>query len=378
MLQGEVLGHVALVAQAQDLAQPVGPDLERAVPIVGPSGRLGEARVVVGHERREHGVGGLAVANTRQAQRLHEAVLQGAVRALDAALRLARVGAQDLDVEFGQGAAELGHPVRVLVGSGHAEHRVLVGVEGDWAAMGFQVALERLEVGERRLRGHEARLQDRARGVVDEDQQRAGRRAVLEPAMLRAVDLDELAEPLASKTGLMEAAPLGSREPQLGLDHPLPKRLPGHLQPVPLGERFGRERGTEVGVALADQDQRVVPPRGVDAVVGRPTARPVPDRGGALGPVPRQEPEQLTPAQTQQAASRIDAQAARRPPGPAPRSAAARARSSPPIPCPSSTPRPKERGSDASAWQAGVSLALRLQPHARRGQFMMYDGTSCC
>ena len=40
---------------------------------------------------------------------LHQAILKRAVHAFDAALGLTRVGADDLDVQLGQGTTELGH-----------------------------------------------------------------------------------------------------------------------------------------------------------------------------------------------------------------------------------------------------------------------------
>src|SRR4051795_9906203 len=106
---------------------------------------------------------------------------------------------QDLDVQLGQGPAELGHALAALgLPPGDAEHRVLVGVEGDRAAMRFEVALQGLEVGKGAFRGHEAQLQQPAGRVVDEDERRARVRPILEPAMLAAVDLHQLAQGFAA------------------------------------------------------------------------------------------------------------------------------------------------------------------------------------
>ena len=99
---------------------------------------------------------------------------------------------------------------------GDAEHRVLVGVEGDRAAMGLEIALQGLEIGKGTLRRHEAQLHQPAARIVDEDQQRARVRPILEPAMLAAVDLHELAQGLAAQPWLMEAPALLAREPQAG------------------------------------------------------------------------------------------------------------------------------------------------------------------
>ena len=56
-------------------------------------------------------------------------------RTSHAALRLAGVRAQDLDVEFTQGASELGHALTAGSLAVHAEDGVLVGVERDRAAV---------------------------------------------------------------------------------------------------------------------------------------------------------------------------------------------------------------------------------------------------
>src|SRR5690349_24466561 len=157
-----------------------------------------------------------------QPQLLHQTVLKGPVDPLDTALRLARAGAQDLDAQLGQRPAELGHALAALgLLPGYPEHRMLVGVEGDGAAVGLEVAPQGLEVGERALRRHEAQLHEPAGRVVDEDQQGARVGAILEPAVLAAVDLDEFAQGLAAQPGLVEAPALLAGEPQAGADHPL-------------------------------------------------------------------------------------------------------------------------------------------------------------
>ena len=105
--------------------------------------------------------------------------------------------------------AELGHALAALgVLPGHAEHRVLVAVEGDRAAMGLEIALQGLEVGEGALRRHEAQLHQPAGRIVDEDEQGARVGAILEPAVLAAVDLHQLAQGLAAQPRLVEAPAL--------------------------------------------------------------------------------------------------------------------------------------------------------------------------
>src|ERR1700758_4387622 len=80
---------------------------------------LAEAGVVIGQETRQQLVSGGDRADTLKAKLLDQAILQGFVGALDTApcssqgqaLRLRRVGAQNVDVERVQRAPELGHAV---------------------------------------------------------------------------------------------------------------------------------------------------------------------------------------------------------------------------------------------------------------------------
>jgi hypothetical protein len=105
-----------------------------------------------------------------------------------------------------------------------------------------QIPLQRTEVGVRVLAGHEAQLHELACGVIDEDRQRTGIATLLEPAMIAPIDLDDLTVALASKSGLVKAPALLTRQPQPILDHPCPQRLAAYLD-VMLGEQdFGCQR----------------------------------------------------------------------------------------------------------------------------------------
>ena len=112
------------------------------------SGRnLGEPLVEVGHEDRQERVGRLDVRYAGEAQFLHAAILQRPIDPFDPAFGLTRIGAQDLDVEFRQGTAELGHAATCLgILLGDTKHRMLVGIECDGTAVCLQIELERLEV----------------------------------------------------------------------------------------------------------------------------------------------------------------------------------------------------------------------------------------
>jgi hypothetical protein len=137
-------------------------------------------------------------------------------------LALAGIGAKDLDVELRQSTAELS----LAISAGgilpqYPEDRMLVGIECDWPAMVLQIAL-------RALGCHKAKLHQPAGGVIDEHQKRAGRRPIFEPAMVRTVDLDQLADMFTTMSRLLDAFALRPRQPNPGLPHPAAQRLSRH------------------------------------------------------------------------------------------------------------------------------------------------------
>ena len=121
-----------------------------------------------------------------------------------------------------QRTPELGHPIAadsaLMV---DAKDPVLVAVESDRLAPGLQIGAGGMEIGECRLALDELQVHQPAGRVVDEDEQRTLRAAVLEPPMLAAVDLHQFADAVATMPRLVDAlSPLLAIEPQPGLDHP--------------------------------------------------------------------------------------------------------------------------------------------------------------
>src|ERR1700736_955387 len=134
------------------------------------------------------------------------------------------------------------------------------------------VFLERSEVGVGALAWHEAKLHQLAGRVVDEHEECAGLAAVLEPAVIAAVDLDKLSVALAAQTGLVEASTLLARLPEAFLQHPCPQGLAAYLD-VMLGEQnFNRQRRSEVRIPGPDQLEHVLANTGAQAMVRRLTA----------------------------------------------------------------------------------------------------------
>src|SRR5919112_1921866 len=112
-------------------------------------GRSGELAVVALKKARQKRIGGFKVADARQPQLLDQPVLQGRMSAFHPPFGLAGVGAQDLDVEVRQGAAELGDAVAACgLLLADPEDRMLVGVECDRFAVCLQIAPEDLKVRE--------------------------------------------------------------------------------------------------------------------------------------------------------------------------------------------------------------------------------------
>jgi hypothetical protein len=137
-------------------------------------------------------------------QALDHPILQRAKRAFDASLRLRAVSANDVDVQCQQRAAELGHSVTAgSVLAVHPEDAVLVAVERHRLAVLLQVGAGRLEIIKRRFRGDEPQLHQPARRIIHKSQQCARRAALLEPGVLRTVDLHQFAQAIAPPARLM-------------------------------------------------------------------------------------------------------------------------------------------------------------------------------
>jgi hypothetical protein len=79
-----------------------------------------------------------------------------------------------------------------------------VRIERHRTAMVSEITVQRFEVRVGALAGHESQLHELAGGVVDEHQQGAGIAALLKPAMVTPIDLDQFAVTLAPQSGLVE------------------------------------------------------------------------------------------------------------------------------------------------------------------------------
>src|SRR5512132_2401466 len=171
VLQCQRLREGALLFPGKRVFQIVA-DAQRPVQILFIRRQLGKARVVVGHERREQGVPLSQSARTSQPQLLDQPILQRLMRPLDPTLRLARIGADDVDVESVQRPPELGHPITTERASlVDTKHPMLVAVEGDQLSPGFEVGAGGSEISKGRLALDKPEVHQATGRVVDEHEQ---------------------------------------------------------------------------------------------------------------------------------------------------------------------------------------------------------------
>jgi hypothetical protein len=162
-------------------------------------------------------------ADAAQAQLLDEPVLQRQMRTLDAALGRTAVRTPRVNVELVHRAAKLRDAVAGGCRTRAAEHARAVAVESDWLAVRLKVAPHRHEVAEGRFARGEVQGHQPAGRVIHIHQQRTGRRPVLEPAMIAAVDLHQFIETRAPGARLVDLRwALFAWHPQAGFGHQVP------------------------------------------------------------------------------------------------------------------------------------------------------------
>jgi hypothetical protein len=199
--------------------------------------RLCEPTIVLRHVGGEEGVGLVDGGDVVEPHSLDQSVLQRGIGSLPTSLGLWRVRADELDVEPVQRAPKVRHAVTVRRGRVVAEGAVFVRVEGNRLAVPLEVRPRGTHVGEGALALDHLQVHELARSIVDEHQERALRTAVLEPPVLRAVDLDKLAAAVAPIAWLVKLGALGDLGlPQSGFHHDLSQRLTGEPEAMPLGE----------------------------------------------------------------------------------------------------------------------------------------------
>src|SRR5204863_9767235 len=131
----------------------------------------------------------------------------------------------------------------------HPEDAVLVTIERHRLAMRLQIGAGRPEVIKRRFRGDEPQLQQPARRVIDKSQQRAWRAAILEPGVLRTVELHQLAQAIAPPARLMwRRQTMPTVLPQPIRNHPTAQRLARHRAAVMLRQLLRRQARAKIAI----------------------------------------------------------------------------------------------------------------------------------
>src|SRR5216684_8375751 len=139
----------------------------------------------------------------------------------------------------------------------HPEDAVLVAVERHRLAMLLQIGADCPEVIKRRFRSDEPQLHQPARRIIHETQQRARRAAILEPGVLRAVDLHQFAQAIAPPARLMRRGEtMPTVLPQPICNHPTAQRLARHRATVMLCQLLCCQRRAKVGIPLPHDRQR--------------------------------------------------------------------------------------------------------------------------
>ena len=139
----------------------------------------------------------------------------------------------------------------------------------------FQVALQQVHVLHRRVAGHKASEPPAGR-IVDHVDQQDLFPASFQPVVIAGVPLHQLAKTAAPRTPFMDLLdPLLPRSPQLGLDHPLPHRLPAHLNFVFLGQVLRGQRRPESPIHRPARESLPPPVRvsAADLAVGRKSSQ---------------------------------------------------------------------------------------------------------
>lgn len=187
---------------------------------------------------------------------------------------------------------------------------MLVAVEGQRLAPLLQIGLRRMQVVERVLRSGKAKMQELAGGVVDIDEQGAFGTAVLEPPVMRTVNLHQLAKAVTSAAWLENPfLALPARNPDASLGHPLPQRLLGHRDPMQFGQLLARQCRTEIQITFADQIQRRIAKFLAMAPIARSRSLLGNETGWTIQVIGLQQPMHLTSTEVEQFGSLDNAQA---------------------------------------------------------------------
>ena len=163
-----------------------------------------------------------------------------------------------------------------------------------------------MEIGKGRLALDKLQVHQPTARVVDKHQQRALRPAILKPPVLATVNLDQLADTIATVTGLVNTlSPPLAVEPQPGFDHPQPQRLSAECDFVNLTQFLGCQGRAKIPVPLANDCENRSAQRFGFPSIAAATASLRDQARRTLSPVRLQQPEHLTALEPQQLPRRL-------------------------------------------------------------------------
>src|SRR5690349_19801355 len=164
----------------------------------------------------------------------------------------------------------------------------------------LEVGPRGFEVREGRLGRHEVQLHQLAGGVVDKYQQRARWRAVFEPRVVAAVDLDQFASAGSTVARLVDlGGALFAGRPQARRHHQYPDGLLGQRKPVALTELLACKCWSEISIPIPDQRSGTFGDAWRQLTVAGPTSLARDQPGNTFVLVPLDQTLELPSTQTQ-------------------------------------------------------------------------------
>lgn len=217
----EVLGDDAGIVYREEEIQIDGP-VKGDVSVTGRTGKDSELAVVCLNELGKKGISIEVILDVAESHFLDEAVLEGLVGTFDTSFGLRGVGTDEVYPEAGQSTVELGDSLFMDTALGIGpENAEFITVEGNWKAGGAEVGLTQPGVGKEALMFHKFSSQDRAGGIIHEQDQAAFGSPAFQPGVVGTIDLDQFSAqetpfPLRMSSFLLD---LGMMDPNF--DHDL-------------------------------------------------------------------------------------------------------------------------------------------------------------
>ena len=249
VLHREVVRHRTLLPDGEQERQIIA--LEGPVEVCLPLRRHGELRVVLSEIRLyKKPVRCVPRRDLRETQLLHQPVLERTERPLHPSLRLGTAGVDELDVELLERPGILRDLVSLRIVDVHPIDAVPIDIQGYGSTFIHEVCPRGRQEILRRLVRDEGTVQEAARCIIDEEEQGAHRPPVLEPRVIRPVELDQFAHTFLSFPPSPRNHGTATDPPEAVGDHPAAERLGIDDEPVMLFELLGREGRSEVGIAF--------------------------------------------------------------------------------------------------------------------------------